>query len=144
MFTLADINTVTNSNDGGIFSDLHKDVFGYRPRGMVFESIQEFDNEYQYLIQRLNGKLEEDRIEKARNWEHFLYRLDGIKELVSNCDSVRACEIFADAEDIDAEERSFYGWESLEWKLGLEFGSIKRFLASEVQNDEFLKEFAYS
>lgn len=129
MLTLSDINRLTNSHDGDIYSDLYKDVYGCRPRGATFESIEEFDKDYDFLAKCLDRMLEEEKAEKAIRWNGFLARINEIKQLVSNADTVRAVEIIADAEGIDKEEMSFYGWESLEWKLGLQFGSIKPFLA---------------
>lgn len=132
MLTLSEVNATTNSHDGDIFSDLHKDVYGFRPRNVTFESVEHFDAEYERLVKRLSEKLEQEKFEKAIRWSEFLDRLDTIKQLVSNVDTVRACEILCDAEGIDAEERSFYGWESLEWKLGLQFGSIKQMIKGEL------------
>ena len=129
MLTLSDINRLTNSHDGDIYSDLYKDVYGCRPRGATFESIEEFDKDFDFLAKCLDRMLEEEKAEKAIRWNKFLARINEIKQLVSNADTVRAVEIIADAEGIDKEEMSFYGWESLEWKLGLQFGSIKPFLA---------------
>lgn len=129
MLTLSDINRLTNSHDGDIYSDLYKDVYGCRPRGTTFESIEEFDKDFDFLAKCLDRMLEEEKAEKAIRWNGFLARINEIKQLVSNADTVRAVEIIADAEGIDKEEMSFYGWESLEWKLGLQFGSIKPFLA---------------
>lgn len=129
MLTLSDINHLTNSHDGDIYSDIYKDVYGSRPRYAQFVSIEEFDKDMEFLSKKLSEQLERDRFEKVVRWSEFLDRIDTIKQMVSNCDTPRACEILADAEGIDSEERSFYGWESLEWKLGLQFGSIKPFLA---------------
>ena len=140
MLTLSDINTLTNSHDGDIYSDLYKDVYGSRPRGATFESIEAFDADFKRLVDRLNKQNAREKIEKEARWGDFLCRIETIKQLVSNADTTRAVEIIAEAEGIDAEERSFYGWESLEWKLGLQFGSIKQFLASEAQNAAFLEE----
>jgi hypothetical protein len=129
MLNLSDINRLTNSHDGDIYSDLYKDVYGSRPRGATFESIEAFDKDYDFLAKCLDRMIEEEKSEKAIRWDRFLARINEVKQLVSNADVVRAVEIIADAEGIDAEERSFYGWESLEWKLGLQFGSIKPYLA---------------
>lgn len=129
MLTLSDINRLTNSHDGDIYSDLYKDVYGCRPRGTTFESIEEFDKDFDFLAKCLDRMLEEEKAEKQIRWGDFLCRIETIKQLVSNADTRRAVEIIADAEGIDKEEMSFYGWESLEWKLGLQFGSIKPFLA---------------
>lgn len=142
MLTLSDINTLTNSHDGDIYSDLYKDVYGCRPRGTTFESIEEFDKDFDFLAKCLDRMLDEEKLEKQMRWGDFLCRIETIKQLVSNADTRRAVEIIADAEGIDKEEMSFYGWESLEWKLGLQFGSIKPFLASEAQNAAFLEEVA--
>ena len=129
MLTLSDINRLTNSHDGDIYSDLYKDVYGCRPRGTTFESIEDFDKDFDFLAKCLDRMLEEEKAEKAIRWDGFHARINEIKQLVSNADTRRAVEIIADAEGIDKEEMSFYGWESLEWKLGLQFGSIKPFLA---------------
>ncbi len=142
MLTLSDINRLTNSHDGDIYSDLYKDVYGSRPRGATFESIEEFDKDFDFLAKCLDRMLEEEKAEKAIRWVQFLERVESIKQVVSNCNTTRAVEIMCDAEGIDADERSFYGWESLEWKLGLQFGSIKPFLASEAENEAFLEEVA--
>lgn len=130
MLTLSDINAATNSHDGDIYSDLYKDVYGSRPRYAQFESVQDFDRDFNRLSKMLSEQLEEERRQKELRWGDFICRIDTIKQLVSNCDTQRAVEIMCDAEGIDADERSFYGWESLEWKLGLQFGSIKPFLAA--------------
>ena len=129
MLTLSDINRLTNSHDGDIYSDLYKDVYGCRPRGTTFESIEDFDKDFDFLAKCLDRMLEEEKAEKAIRWDGFLARINEIKQLVSNADTRRAVEIIAEAEGIDKEEMSFYGWECLEWKLGLQFGSIKPFLA---------------
>lgn len=131
MLTLSDINRLTNSHDGDIYSDLYKDVYGSRPRGLTFESIEEFDDDYNFLCKCLDRMLEEEKAEKAIRWDKFLARINEVKQLVSNADTVRAVEIIAEAEGIDKEEMSFYGWESLEWKLGLQFGSIKQAIFGE-------------
>ena len=129
MLTLSDINRLTNSHDGDIYSDLYKDVYGCRPRGTTFESIEEFDKDFDFLAKCLDRMIDEEKLEKQMRWGDFLCRIETVKQLVSNADTRRAVEIIADAEGIDKEEMSFYGWESLEWKLGLQFGSIKPFLA---------------
>ena len=129
MLTLSDINRLTNSHDGDIYSDLYKDVYGCRPRGTTFESIEEFDKDFDFLAKCLDRMIEEEKAEKAIRWDGFLARINEIKQLVSNADTVRAVEIIAEAEGIDKEELNFYGWESLEYRLGLQFDSIKSYLA---------------
>jgi hypothetical protein len=127
MLTLAQINEVTNSKDGDIYSDLYKDVFGSRPRGHVFSSTEEFDAEFERLVNLLSEKIDEDSIRQAANLEKFKERVAETM-LLCNCDKVRAVEIIADAED-EADAYKWYGAERLEWCFDLKFGSLKQWLA---------------
>lgn len=129
MLTLSDINTVTNSRDGNIFSDLHKDVYGFRPRYVTFDSVDAFNNEYEYLVQRLNEQNDEEKIRQEANMEAFANRVRETMELC-NCDQRRAVEIIADAEG-EADAYKFYGPERLEWVFDLKFGSIKQAIFGE-------------
>lgn len=123
MLTLADINTVTNSHDGDIFSDLHKDVYGFRPRYISFESVEEFDRRYTELCAELSMQIDEDRVRQSANLDRFFERVLETMELC-NCDQVRAIEIIAEAEG-ELEEFKWYGYERLEWHFDLKYGSIK-------------------
>jgi hypothetical protein len=132
MYTLSDINRLTNSHDGDIYSDLYKDVYGSRPRGKLFESIEAFDDDMKYLSIQLDQEIAREKSEKEARWVEFLERIDTIKQLVVGCDTERAVKIIAESEEISDEELSFYGWEKLEWELGLKYGSIKTFLAEDI------------
>ncbi len=127
MLTLSEINALTNSHDGDIYSDLFKDVYGSRPRGQMFESLEAFDSDFRYLSKRLDEQLTEENVHKARNLEDFVCRVEGIMQMVPGADRVRAIAIIADAED-KTEEVKFYGHESLEYHFNLKYGSINRWL----------------
>ena len=129
MLTLSDINEVTNSRDGDIYSDLYKDVYGSRPRYARFVSTEEFDADFERLVQRLSVQDTEEAANQARNFTKFVARVDETMQLVQGADRVRAIEIIAEAED---ELNGFrdYGYERLEWIFGLKFGSIKQWLAA--------------
>ena len=129
MLTLSDINTVTNSYDGSTYSDLYKDVYGCRPRDVMFTSIEEFDQNYKYLVGELNIQNKKERDRQAQNWVTFMGRLLEIRKIVYNCTWIHAIEILADAED-ELEDMQYYGYERLEWHFDLKFGSIKQFLTS--------------
>lgn len=128
MLTLSDINSITNSHDGDIYSDLYKDVYGSRPRGVSFESVEEFDKDFTRLSKQLDEELARERREKEARWGDFLCRIETVKQLVSNADTRRAVEIIAEGEGVTKEELGFYGWEVLEFNLGINYGSIKQFL----------------
>jgi len=129
MLTLSDINANTNSRDGDIFSDLHKDVYGFRPRGVTFDSLEDFDAEFERLVVRLNEQEDEDQIRQTANMEKFAQRVMETMELC-NCDQRRAVEIIADAEG-ELEDYKFYGPERLEYSFDLKYGSIKQAIFGE-------------
>lgn len=124
MLTLADINSATNSHDGDIYSDLYKDVYGSRPRYAQFESVEEFDRDYEFLVKRLNQKMEQEREEQREAIARFETRVAEVMNLVLNTNRVGALRIIMDAEDC-LDDFEFYGYESLEWRLGLPFGYVK-------------------
>ena len=126
MLTLRDINAATNSRDGDIYSDLYKDVYGFRPRYSEFVSTEEFDADFEALINMLNKKDEDEAKRQSRNFFTFVKRVDDTMALC-NCDEVRAIEIIADAEG-QLKDMEFYGYERLEWTFNLKFGSIKQWL----------------
>lgn len=126
MLTLSQINEVTNSKDGDIYSDLYKDVYGSRPRYAQFASVEEFDKDYEYLVNKLSEKIDEDAIRQSANLEEFKLRVAETM-LLCNCDKVRAVEIIADAEG-ELENLEFYSYERLEWYFDIKFGAIKQWM----------------
>lgn len=127
MLSLGQINELTNSKDGDIYSDLYKDVYGSRPRYAQFASIEEFDADFERLVGRLAEQIDEDKIRQDANLEKFKVRVAETM-LLCNCDKLRAVEIIADAED-EADAYKWYGAERLEWCFDLKFGSLKQWLA---------------
>ena len=127
MLTLRDINTATKSRDGDIYSDLYKDVYGSRPRGATFVSVEEVDADFERLAKRLGEQIDEDEIRQSANLEKFKERVAETM-LLCNCDKVRAVEIIADAEG-ELENLEFYSYERLEWYFDIKFGDIKRWMA---------------
>jgi hypothetical protein len=129
MLTLSDINAATNSRDGDIYSDLHKDVYGFRPRGVTFASTDEFDADFERLVEMLNEQNELEQAWNERNFVEFVARVEETMRLVQSSTRERAIEIIAEAEGISKGEFDFYGLEILEYKFGLKFGSIAKWLS---------------
>ena len=129
MLTLSDINVATKSHDGDIYSDLYKDVYGSRPRYAQFESIEEFDKDFEFLVNRLNEQNEREAIEQQENFVGFAGRVEETMQIVQNCTRERAIQIIADAHGISAEEFNFYGLEALEYKFNLKYGSIAKWVS---------------
>jgi hypothetical protein len=124
MLTLRDINELTKSHDGDIYSDLYKDVYGSRPRYAQFESMEDFDADYERLVVRLNEQMDEEAKQQVINRERFEQRVKETMSLVRGINRARAIEIIADAEG-ELESMEFYGYERLEWCFDLGFGYIK-------------------
>jgi hypothetical protein len=124
MLTLRDINELTKSHDGDIYSDLYKDVYGSRPRYAQFESMEEFDADFERLVERLSEQQDEEAKQQVINRERFEQRVKDTMALVQGADRARAIEIIADA-DGELEDMKFYGYERLEWCYDLGFGYIK-------------------
>ena len=129
MLTLSDINAATNSRDGDIYSDLHKDVYGFRPRGVTFASTEEFDADFERLVEMLNEQNELEQAWNERNFVEFVARVEETLQIVQGTTRERAIEIIAEAEGIRAAEFEFYGLEILEHELNLKYGSIARWLS---------------
>jgi len=129
MLTLSDINTLTNSKDGDIYSDLYKDVYGSRPRYAQFRDLEEFQDDYDFLCNKLDEQLEQQQVEQARNFVEFVARVEETMQIVEGATRERAIEIIADAEGISEDEFDFYGLEILEYRFELKFGSISRWLS---------------
>ena len=127
MLNLSNINDLTNSHDGDIYSDLYKDVHGFRPRGVQFDSLEDFNDCFESLVNDLNLANEQEKIEQEKNFKVFVSRIEKIQELVPGTSVVHAIEILADAED-ETDTMKFYGYESLEYLFNLKFGSIKKWL----------------
>ena len=129
MLNLSDINALTNSHDGDIYSDLFKDVCGFRPRGgfAQFESIEEFGADFKRLVEQLAFQNREDAIRQEKNFRVFVSRIEKIQELIPGTSVEHAIEILADAED-ELEDLNFYGYERLEYCFDLKFGSIMKWL----------------
>jgi hypothetical protein len=121
------------TKDGSLYSDLYKDVYGSRPRYVTFVSMQEFDEDFAYLSDQLDKQIEAERFEQERNFKDFVARVDETMKLVEGSTRNRAVEIIADAEGLSADELSFYGYEVLEYELGIKFGSIKQWLTEEAK-----------
>ena len=129
MLTLRDINDVTNSKDGSIYSDLYKDVYGCRPYNPTFESIEEFDTDFEALSHMLDKQIESEAEYQQIYFDKFVARVEETMQIVQGTTRERAIEIIAEAEGIRSAEFEFYGLEILEHELNLKFGSIARWLS---------------
>jgi hypothetical protein len=129
MLTLRDIDAATNSKDGSIYSDLYKEVYGCRPYNPIFESIEEFDTDFEALSHMLDKEIESEAEYQQIYFDKFVARVQETMEIVQGTTRERAIEIIAEAEGIREAEFDFYGLEILEHELNLKYGSIARWLS---------------
>ena len=127
MLNLSDINALTNSHDGDIYSDLFKDLNGFRPRGITFLSLEAFEKDFEFLVEMLDLQSQEEAIRKEKNFRVFVGRIEKIQELIPGTSAEHAIEILADAED-ELEDLNLYGYECLEYCFDLKFGAIQKWL----------------
>lgn len=131
MLTLSDINTATNSRDGSVFSDLFKDVYGYRPRGNLaqFNSIKEFDAEFDRLSVKLSEQLDEKRVQELHNFSKFVATIEEILTSKASSDmSYEDAVLHLVVQLNRVEDVCFYGYEVIEHQLNIPYGSIDKFL----------------
>ena len=131
MLTLSDIDTATNSRDGSVFSDLFKDVYGYRPRGNLaqFNSIEEFDAEFDRLSVKLSKQLDEERVQELHNFSKFVATIEEILTSKASSDmSYEDAVLHLVVQLNRVEDVCFYGYEVIEHQLNIPYGSIDKFL----------------
>lgn len=126
MLTLADINEMTNSNDGCIYSDLYKDVYGTRPRNATFFNLEDFDADMKYLSEALDRQIAEDNVRQQISIESFETDLKNIMDTVANTTREDALRLLLQAQDFDMKQIEFYGYEVVEHEFNLPYGYIKK------------------
>lgn len=97
-----------------VYSDLHKDVYGFRPRNFSFASEAEFTEEFKRLCAQLEVVLDEEHAQKVAAAKSLKKRL---RKLMAdhNVDAVTALGWDFDAMDCD--ER--YGWGEYAYATGV-------------------------
>jgi hypothetical protein len=108
-----------------LFSDLHKDVYGHRPRGHWFYDANTTDDERQvewdYLCKCLDKQIEEDNAEKAANLEAFRIQVKQNLALGAK-DEQEAIRWVVESLNPHPVDLS-YGGEWVCWELGLAFSN---------------------
>jgi hypothetical protein len=98
------------------YSDLHKDVYGFRPRGVNFETQEEYDAEYERLVRQLDVVMEDERLAKIRAVKTVKDRLCGLMR-DHGIDGLTALQWDYDAMGCDG----WYGWEDYCYTTGIGF-----------------------
>lgn len=117
--------------DASVYSDLHKDCYGYRPRYEVrFQSVEDFKKHFDFLVNEiLPAKMAQDKEEQAKAAYALELDIEKVKETVAHCDRFNAIRILMDQDDLDIYNRQDI--EHFEWARGLKFNS----LSNEIKYD---------
>ena len=67
--------TLNDFADGSFYSDVHKDAYGFRPRGHTFESEEEFHARMEELIEISNRVAREEEMERDLNRIRLIERV---------------------------------------------------------------------
>lgn len=109
-----------------LYSDLHKDVYGFRPRHDASDwTVDRYKENLDFLQGELEQKFDEHRDRRNEAFERFVKRVDDIMKVVIGCTHERAVEIIAESEDIDLR----YDMGYFEYCMGLEYDVVKPWLA---------------
>lgn len=120
MLTLSEIKNPAAST----YSNLFKDVYGSRPRNIQFESEADFLSDYEFLVGQLDRQMEQDTQREREAVSNFELRLNEVMFITENMNRNDAIRILIQAEDLE-KDVEWYGYESLEFELGLPYGYIK-------------------
>lgn len=119
----------------GIYSDLHKDVYGFRPRTLAlcacdYPDHQSLVEAMSHLKRLFDGVVAVSEIEFARQEQIQQRRIAEFECVVDRYirngagDRATAIRWMCESEDV-ANEPGTYGWESLEYNLDLPFGYVQ-------------------
>jgi len=128
LLTLADIAAHSEFHAGRaqIFSDLHKDALGFRPRerGCMFTSVVDFDQTWDYLVRELDNSMEHEKQMEENAITRLNERVADIQSIVVNASKKDAIRIMIDSDDLS----DFYDYGEIEYRWNLPYGFIKQFL----------------
>jgi hypothetical protein len=131
LLTLADIAAHSEFHAGRaqIFSDLHKDALGFRPRvrACMFTSVVDFDQTWDYLVRELNDSMDHEKQMQENAIARLQERVADIQSIVVNASKKDAIRIMIDSDDL-SESMDWYGYENIEYCWNLPYGFITKFL----------------
>lgn len=130
MLTLSDINAQTNSCDGDLYSDLFKDHYGFRPRDVLFRTIEEFDEDLNWLSEQVSKQIEQEKIDQANAFENFKKQVADYLEILPLASKEDVVRLIALENGVTEEDIKFYKWGYAEYCLNIPYGSIEEFLGA--------------
>lgn len=114
-----------DSIEASIYSDLHKDVYGYRPRGAayIFSSEAAYKSYYDELVQELEIIMERETQNQAICYNEYISEINMIMQTVDGCTKQDAIRYIADS--LDCSHQDF---EYIDYCKGVPYGTTKKLM----------------
>jgi len=133
LLTLSQIasTSVERAGQAQVFSDLHKDALGFRPRerACLFTSVEDFDQTWEYLQKELDASIAADAASEKMAIQRFQERVALTAKIVINATKADAVRMMADADGLLDEFRAG-DLDYIDYHWGLPYGFLKSFLES--------------
>jgi len=130
----------TFSND--CFSDLHKEVYGFRPRGMMMKNWQDMNAKqketlWNCLCEELEDKIKHEKIAEEKAVAEFKERIEqaqvwGARDYFDALRWITGCETFYHIQDV----------EHFVWEQGILFTDFGKQLVEDIAKVAEYKEYA--
>jgi hypothetical protein len=105
--------------DVSVYSDLHKDCYGYRPRDIAFESLVDFEAEFNRLADVVLPRvMAEEAAAKVVAVEAFERSVVAVMQAVAGATRADAIRLLMDAEGVDGDVAYF------EFLMGVPYGYV--------------------
>jgi hypothetical protein len=131
MITLCEIDAMFPGEfRGSVYSDLHKDAFGFRPRGSAceFESIEDFDRAWDYAQEALESEMARETQAAVEAKKAFEKRVYDVMEIMPRSTRRDVIRLLLDAQGITKEDIRHYGYEYADYDFGLKYGTIAKMM----------------
>jgi len=131
MITLREINDMFPGEfRGSVYSDLHKDAYGYRPRGLAceFADMADFDRAWTRAQADLDSIMDRNIREQQEAREQFEARVAEILSIMPRASKIDVIRIMMQAQNISEEDLAHYGLEYADYTFGLKYGTLAKMM----------------
>jgi len=125
-----------------IFSDLHKDVYGFRPSAIFMKNLERFSDEerdelFNSLCEQLEDNMKHEKIAEEKAVAEFKERIEqaqvwGARDYFDALRWITGCETFYHIQDV----------EHFVWEQGILFTDFGKQLVEDIANVVEYKEYA--
>jgi hypothetical protein len=104
-----------------VYSDLHKDCYGYRPRDVEFDTLENFQKDFDYMAVVVLPRVmqDEDVAEQAA-----IVTLEASITIIMN--TVQGCTRQSAIRFLDEAEETGQDWGYFEYHMGVPYGYVEK------------------